>query len=176
MKVVGFVGWSGSGKTTLMERVVAEFARRGVSVSTIKHTHHDIELDKPGKDSFRHRMAGAKEAMLAGPRRWTLIHEHAHDPDGPAERRPLTELLRSMAPVDLVIVEGFKFDPIPRIEVFRPALGKPALYADEQEVVAVATDAPLNGAPVPVLDLNDPASIARFIAETLDLPFADGAE
>lgn len=151
MTPFGIVGWSGSGKTTLMAALIPALRAKGFSVSTIKHTHHDIDLDKPGKDSYVHRHAGASESVLAGPKRWTLIHE---------DKSKLDDLLRAMAPVDLVLIEGFKTDPIPRMEVFRPSLGKDRISSD---VVAVASDEDIPDLSVPRLDLNDVPAIADFI-------------
>ena len=122
-------------------------------IATIKHTHHDIDLDRPGKDSYIHRHAGAEETLLAGPKRWTLIHEGG-EPE-------LSALLSALSPVDLVLVEGFKTDPIPRLEVFRPSLAKPLLCVDDPHLLAVASDEVLPGR----LNLNDPPAIASFIVE-----------
>ncbi len=158
MKVLGLIGWSGSGKTTLMLALIEELRRRGVTLSTMKHTHHDIDLDTPGKDSYEHRHAGAEETVLAGPARWTLIHE-CRD-----EGRPRLEtLLERMAPVDLVLIEGFKEHPIDKLEVHRPAHGKPLICVNDPRIVAVATDAPLDGVSAKVLDLNDAGAVADFV-------------
>ena len=158
MRVFGLVGWSGSGKTTLMTRLIPELARRGIRISTVKHAHHSFDVDQPGKDSFLHRTAGAVEVMVASANRWALMHEHRGAPEA-----DLAELVRHMSPVDLLIVEGFKSAPHAKLEVHRPALGKPLLCRDDPHIVAVASDAPLDGVSLPVLPLDDAAAIARFI-------------
>jgi molybdopterin-guanine dinucleotide biosynthesis protein B len=158
VRVLGLTGWSGSGKTTLLVALLPILTARGLSVSTIKHAHHGFDLDRPGKDSFRHREAGAREVMLASDRRWALLHET----EGEGEPG-LDALLARMQTVDLVLVEGFRLHRHEKIEVYRPALGKPPIWPEQPDVAAVATDAPIT-APVPVLDLNDPASVARWIA------------
>ncbi|HKW52412.1 MAG TPA: molybdopterin-guanine dinucleotide biosynthesis protein B [Stellaceae bacterium] len=157
-RLFGLAGWSGSGKTTLLDRLLPELTRRGITVSTVKHAHHAFDVDKPGKDSWRHREAGASEVMISSAARWALMHEHR----GAAEAT-LAELVRQMSPVDLIIVEGFKAEPHAKLEVHRPALGKPLLCRDDPHIVAVASDAPLAGLAVPVLPLDDAAAIARFI-------------
>jgi molybdopterin-guanine dinucleotide biosynthesis protein B len=155
--IIGLVGWSGSGKTTLLVAVLPLLRARGISVSTVKHAHHGFDLDRPGKDSFRHREAGATEVLLVSNARWALLHEVV----GGAEPQ-LEDLLDHMAPVDLVIVEGFKSHPHPKIEVHRPSLGKPPIWPDRPDVVAVATDASVV-AERTVLPLNDPAAIALWM-------------
>ena len=160
MRVFGLAGWSGSGKTTLVTRLVPELARRGFSVSTLKHAHHDFDVDQPGKDSWRHREAGAREVMVASDQRWALMHEHRGAPE-PA----LGALIRRMSPVDLILVEGFKREALPKLEVHRPALGKPLLCREDPHIVAVASDAPVDGIAVPLLALEDIAGIAAFIVE-----------
>lgn len=159
MKVFGIVGWSGSGKTTLLADLIPVLVGRGLSVSTVKHTHHDIDLDKPGKDSYRHRQAGATEVAVTGPTRWAIIHELRAG----AEEPGLEALLARLAPVDLVLVEGFKSHRFPKLEVHRPSVGKPMLAATDPTIVAVASDAALPAARVPVLDLADVAAVAAFI-------------
>ncbi len=158
MKVCGIVGWSGSGKTTLLTAILPLLRARGISVSTIKHAHHEVALDVPGKDSWRHREAGAAEVILAGPAGFALFGEAAG----------LEALLAKLAPVDLVLVEGFRGEKIPKIEVFRPSLGKPPLWP-EMEVMAVASDAGVENCTVPVLDLNAPAAVADFVLAALRL-------
>ncbi len=158
MKVFGLAGWSGSGKTTLVESLLRELIGRGLKVSTIKHAHHNLDVDRPGKDSFRHRAAGANEVVLLSSNRWTLMHELR----GGAEPTP-EQLIERMAPVDLVLVEGFKRHTHEKLEVHRPALGKPLLCNGDPYIVAVASDAPLNEAEVPVFDLDDIPAIADFI-------------
>lgn len=156
--VFGIVGWSGSGKTTLMRCLLPELVARGISVSTIKHAHDGFEIDKPGKDSHVHRAAGAREVLVSSAARFALIHEHRGDPEPSLEA-----LMAMMAPVDLVLVEGFKTEPHDKLEVYRPGLGKPALHPVDRHVVAVASDEPLPGAGVAVLDLDDPVAIAEFV-------------
>jgi molybdopterin-guanine dinucleotide biosynthesis adapter protein len=157
-RLFGLAGWSGSGKTTLLTRLLPELTRRGVTVSTVKHAHHSFDVDKPGKDSWLHRAAGATEVMVSSAVRWALMHEHRGAPEA-----DLTELVRHMSPVDLLIVEGFKSAPHAKLEVHRPALGKPLLCRDDPHIVAVASDAPLAGLALPVLPLDDVAAIAGFI-------------
>jgi molybdopterin-guanine dinucleotide biosynthesis adapter protein len=158
MRIFGLAGWSGSGKTTLLVRLLPELVDRGIRVSTVKHAHHRFDVDQPGKDSWRHREAGAHEVMVSSAHRWALMHEHR----GSAEAS-LDELVRHMSPVDLVIVEGFKTHPHPKLEVHRPALGKPLLCRDDPYIVALASDGPVAGVPVPLLQLDDSAAIADFI-------------
>ncbi len=157
--IIGLVGWSGSGKTTLLVALLPLWRARGLAVSTVKHAHHGFDLDRPGKDSFRHREAGATEVLLVSDARWALLHEMA----GSGEPQ-LEELLGHLAPVDLVVVEGFKSHPHPKIEVHRPSLGKPPIWPGRPDIVAVATDAPLV-ADRPVLPLNDPSAIAAWLAD-----------
>ncbi len=163
MKVLGIVGWSGSGKTTLLTAMIPVLRARGLRVSTIKHAHHALELDRPGKDSYRHRQAGAEEVILASAARFALFSEHREAP-----APDLAALLARLAPVDLVLVEGFKSYRFPKLEVYRPALGKPALWP-EQEVLAVACDAQLPECGVQVLDLNEPGTVAGFVMARLGL-------
>jgi molybdopterin-guanine dinucleotide biosynthesis protein B len=160
VKALGIVGWSGSGKTTLLTTLLPLLRERGLRVSTVKHAHHGFDMDRPGKDSFRHREAGAHEVLVATTHRWALMHEVAGPEPG------LPELLARLEPVDLVLVEGFKSHPFPKLEIHRPALGKPPLWPDQPDVVAVATDAVLD-CPHPVLPLNDPARVATWLCEFL---------
>ncbi|MRR51676.1 MAG: molybdopterin-guanine dinucleotide biosynthesis protein B [Rhodocyclaceae bacterium] len=163
MKVFGLAGYSGAGKTTLIERLLPLFVARGLTVSLIKHTHHDFDLDRPGKDSYRHREAGASQVMLVCDQRWVLMNELRGAPEP-----SLDEQLSRLSPCDLVLVEGFKYTAIPKLEVHRPAHGKPLIFPDNEWVVAVASDATLD-APLPVLDLNDADTIARFILDHVGL-------
>ena len=135
MKVFGLAGWSGSGKTTLLVKLIPEFVERGFKVSTLKHAHHNFDIDKPGKDSFEHRQAGASEVMISASNRWALMHENKDDvePD-------LEQLLARMSPVDLLLVEGFKWHSHPKMEVYRSIVGKPLLQENDTGIVAVATD------------------------------------
>jgi len=160
MRIFGLAGWSGSGKTTLITALIPELLARGVTVSTVKHAHHAFDVDLPGKDSWRHRQAGACEVMVASDRRWALMHELRSAPEPPLDR-----LIAQMSPVDLILVEGFKRHPHPKIEICRPALGKPPFYPEDRFVVAVASDERLPGLPLPQLPLSDPAAIARFIID-----------
>lgn len=159
MRIFGLAGWSGSGKTTLLAALIPELVARGLSVSTIKHAHDEFDIDRPGKDSWRHREAGATEVMVGSARRWALMHELRGDPEP-----PLDELLARMSPVDLVLVEGFKRQPHPKLEIHRPSLGKPLIYPGDRHVVAIATDEPF-AAPLPLLPLADVAAIAAFITD-----------
>jgi molybdopterin-guanine dinucleotide biosynthesis adapter protein len=158
MRIFGLAGWSGSGKTTLMTALIPEFVARGITVSTIKHAHHAFDVDRPGKDSWRHREAGASEVMVVSQRRWALMHELRGEPEP-----GLDELLPRITPVDLLLVEGFKRHAHPRIEVYRPSLGKPPLHPDDPFVVAVASDDDLPGLALPLLPLGTPPVIADFI-------------
>jgi molybdopterin-guanine dinucleotide biosynthesis protein B len=158
LRVLGIVGWSGSGKTTLLTAVIPLLRAHGISVSTVKHAHHGFDMDRPGKDTFRHRAAGAREVLVATANRWALLHEV----DGPEPALPT--LLARMAPVDLVLVEGFKTHEFPKLEVHRPTLGKTPIWPDWPDVTAVATDAPMPDCPRTILPLNDPPSIAAWIA------------
>jgi molybdopterin-guanine dinucleotide biosynthesis protein B len=161
MKLLGLTGWSGSGKTQLLTAMLPLLTARGLRVSTVKHAHHGFDLDQPGKDSFRHRQAGATEVLIGSARRWALLHEL----EGPEPTLP--ELLARLSPVDLVLVEGFKANPHPKIEVFRPALGREPLFPGRDDIVAVAADAPVAGCPQPVLPLNDPAAIVAWALQFL---------
>jgi molybdopterin-guanine dinucleotide biosynthesis protein B len=135
MRVIGFAGWSGSGKTTLIVKLIPHLVARGVSVSTLKHAHHSLEIDKPGKDSYLHREAGAREVLVASPNRWALMHE-LRDEDEPR----LADLLPRLSEVDLVIVEGFKHEAHAKIEVHRTDVGKPFLFPEDRNIVALASD------------------------------------
>lgn len=171
MKVFGLAGWSGSGKTTLMTRLIPEIAARGITVSTMKHAHHNFEMDREGKDSFEHRRAGATEVLITSARRWALMHELRDDPE-PA----MAELIARMTPVDLLLIEGFKRADHEKLEVHRPAVGKPLLCTADPQIVAVASDAPLAGLAVPRIDLNDIPAIADFVLTSCGLlPVAEGA-
>ncbi|MBU6437982.1 MAG: molybdopterin-guanine dinucleotide biosynthesis protein B [Betaproteobacteria bacterium] len=161
MKVVGFAGYSGAGKTTLVEQVVRELRARGQSVSVIKHAHHSFDVDQPGKDSWRHRQAGAYEVLLVSQRRMALLREWEL-----AEEPHIDSLLPELGDVDWALVEGFKFAPICKLEVWRASVGKPAHYPDDPFMVAVVTDdAAQLPAPTarPVLDINRPAEVVDFL-------------
>lgn len=162
MRVYGVIGWKNSGKTSLMERLVSEITGRGFSVSTVKHVHHTVDLDQPGKDTYRHRQAGAREVVLASADRLAILVEHR----GPEPELPA--VLARMAPVDLILVEGYKRDAHPKLEVWRAETGHPLIQPGDPLVRAVATDAALT-LPVPVLDLNDTGAVADFILQEVGL-------
>lgn len=162
MKVFGFTGTSGSGKTTLVEQVIPCLIRRGWKISLIKHAHHGFDLDRPGKDSYRHRQAGCGEVMVTCGSRWALMHELRDEPEP-----TLAEHLARFAPCDLVLVEGFKHEAIPKIEVHRPAHGKPPLWPENPHIVAVASDVAL-ATSLPQLDINDPEAVAAFVVDYLE--------
>jgi molybdopterin-guanine dinucleotide biosynthesis protein B len=165
LKIFGIAGWSGSGKTTLVERLLPELVRRGFTVSTVKHAHHAFDVDRPGKDSWRHREAGASEVLVISGRRWALMHENRDEPEPPIEA-----LLDRLSPVDLLLIEGFKHHPHPKLEVWRRAAGKGLLAPDDRDILAVAADADLPGLAVPRLDLDDIPAIADFILDRCGLP------
>ena len=160
MRVFGVVGWKNSGKTGLMERLVAEYTARGLKVSTVKHAHHSVELDSEGKDTWRHRKAGAGEVLLATSKRWVLMHEIGESDEEP----PLDRLLEHMTPCDIVVVEGFKRFPHPKIEVHLQQRGQPLLARDDPTIVAVASDHPVS-IDIPVFDIDDVAAIAGIALE-----------
>ena len=157
MKVFGFAGYSGSGKTTLIEQLIPRFVSRGLKVSLIKHAHHAFDIDQPGKDSYRHRAAGASEILLTSSQRWALMHALRGAPEP-----GLREQLRLFSPCDLVLVEGYKSADIPKIEVHRPSTGNPLLHPKDPNILAVASDEPITAA-IEVLDLNDLDGIVGFI-------------
>jgi molybdopterin-guanine dinucleotide biosynthesis protein B len=158
MKILGLAGWSGAGKTTLIVKLIPELVGRGISVSTIKHAHHAFDVDKPGKDSYRHREAGATEVLVASAHRWALMHELRNE-----EEPGATDLIRHMTPVDLLLIEGFKREPHDKLEIFRRGLGKPLLSAADPSFVAVLSDGPVPESTLPVIDLNDTGAIVDFI-------------
>jgi molybdopterin-guanine dinucleotide biosynthesis protein B len=165
-RIFGITGWKNSGKTTLTEKLVAELVRRGRRVSTVKHAHHDFDIDKEGADSFRHRQAGATEVAVVSNRRWALMHELREE-----EEPPLAAILERMAPADIVIVEGYKREAHRKIEARRrDARSQDRLSAGDPNIVAVAADGPQPGETLPVFDLGDVAGIADFVERTLDLP------
>ncbi|MDP7100543.1 MAG: molybdopterin-guanine dinucleotide biosynthesis protein B [Rhodospirillales bacterium] len=167
MKIFGLAGWSGSGKTTLIVKLIPEFVSRGLTVSTMKHAHHKFDIDVPGKDSYEHRQAGASEVMISASQRWALMHE-VGDIDEPS----VDELIAHMSPVDLLLVEGFKWHSHLKMEIHRPSIGKPLLQKDDPEIIAVASDEALAGLSVPMLDLNDVNGIADFILDRCSLKAA----
>jgi molybdopterin-guanine dinucleotide biosynthesis protein B len=158
MRVIGLAGWSGAGKTTLLVQLVPELVRRGLSVSTMKHAHHGFDVDQPGKDSHRHREAGASEVLVASERRWALMHENRAGPEPTA-----AELMRHMSQVDLLIVEGFKREGHDKLEIHRRETVKPLLYPEDPHIVAVLSDEPLPDCPLPVIDIDDIGAAADFI-------------
>jgi molybdopterin-guanine dinucleotide biosynthesis protein B len=157
-RVFGITGWKNSGKTTLTEKLVGELTQRGWTVSTVKHAHHEFDIDKEGADSFRHRQAGATEVAVVSGRRWALMHELR----GEAEPS-LDAILARLAPCDLVLVEGYKREPHPKLEVHRAAVGKELIYPDDDWIVAVAADTKLPQARVPVVPLDDIEKIADIL-------------
>lgn len=168
MKILGISGWSGCGKTTLIVALIPRLRALGLTVSTLKHAHHDVDLDAPGKDTWRHREAGAREVILATGRRWALLHELREEPEP-----SLAELLTYLRPVDLVLVEGWKTGAYPKLEIWRPvAEDKPPRFPDDPTIIAVASDPLLDparqGRPdLPALSLHDHDRIARFIVNEM---------
>ena len=158
MRIIGLAGWSGSGKTTLLTKVIPRIAARGLKVSTLKHAHHAFDIDQPGKDSHSHRMAGATEVLVGSANRWALVHELR------GEGEPgLDALLEKLSPVDLVLVEGYKRERHPKLEVYRAVNGKPLLHPDDPAIVAIASDTPLPGALLPVVDLDDVEGVVEIL-------------
>jgi len=157
MKVFGFAGWSGSGKTTVIEQLIPRFTRAGLTVSLIKHAHHSFDIDQPGKDSYRHREAGSKEVLVSSEKRWVIMHE-LHGDAEPG----LDALIERMSPCDLLLVEGYKRYPMPKLEIYRGANGKPLLHPEDPNIVAIAADVPLETG-LPWFRLDDYDRIAEFI-------------
>jgi molybdopterin-guanine dinucleotide biosynthesis protein B len=157
MNVIGIAGWSGAGKTTLLTRVIPRLTARGLRVSTIKHAHHAFDVDQPGKDSHTHRIAGATEVLISSANRFALMHELRGAPE-----LALGALLEKLAPVDLVLVEGFKREAHPKLEVYRAVVGKPLLAPDDANIVAIASDGPV-AARVPVVSLDDIDAVAELL-------------
>jgi molybdopterin-guanine dinucleotide biosynthesis adapter protein len=155
MRVIGLAGWSGAGKTTLLRRLIPLLTSRGLQISTLKHAHHSFDFDQPGKDSWEHREAGAREVLVASSARWALMHELRGDGEP-----SLPVLLAHMSPVDLVLVEGFKREPHPKIEVHRVANAKPLIHPEDPSIIAIASDTPLPGLAIPLHHLDDIAAIA----------------
>ncbi len=163
MRIIGLAGWSGAGKTTLITKVIPVLTVRGLKVATVKHAHHEFDLDQPGKDSFRHREAGCREVLITSAVRWALQHELRGQPE-----LTLDEALQRLGACDLALVEGFKTAPIAKLEVYRAGVGKPLLHPQDARIVAVASDAPL-ASTLPVLPLGDPDVVATFILRHLGL-------
>jgi len=158
MRIIGLAGWSGSGKTTLITKVLPRLIARGCRVSTLKHAHHGFDLDQPGKDSFMHREAGATEVVISSAKRFALLHELRDETEW-----DLPALLGKFTAVDLVLIEGFKRDAFPKIEIYRAANGKPLIHPDDPLIVAIASDTALPQVKVPVIDLNDIERIADVL-------------
>jgi molybdopterin-guanine dinucleotide biosynthesis protein B len=158
MRIIGLAGWSGSGKTTLLTKVIPRIVARGLSLSTVKHAHHDFDIDQPGKDSYAHRVAGATEVLIGSSRRWALVHELRAD-----DEPPLAMLLRKLSPVDLVLIEGYKREPHPKLEVHRAALALPLLAGGDPAIVAIASDVDLPLARVPVISLDDMSHVVEVL-------------
>jgi molybdopterin-guanine dinucleotide biosynthesis adapter protein len=158
MRIIGLAGWSGSGKTTLITKLIPCLLARGLRVSTLKHAHHGFDLDKPGKDSFVHRVAGATEVIISSAKRWAILHELRDEPEW-----DMADLVAKMSPVDLVLVEGFKRDDFPKLEIHRAANGKPLLHPEDPHIVAVACDTALPNVKIPVVDLNNIDAIADLL-------------
>ena len=156
--VLGIAGWSGSGKTTLITKLIPLLAGRGVRVATLKHAHHAFDVDQPGKDSYEHRKAGACEVIVSSARRWVQMHEV-----GDGTEATLAQLLRKLSPCDLVLVEGFKTDRHPKLEVFRGVVGKTPLHPQDQHIVAIASDQDFPDAAIPVVDINDISAVAEMV-------------
>ena len=163
MNVFGVTGWKNAGKTGLMERLVAEITGRGYTVSTLKHAHHTFDVDHPGKDSHRHRIAGASQVLLASTERWALMNEHRG-----TQEPSLPELLAKLDPVDLILIEGWKRDSHPKVEAWRAETGNPLIAPNDPTILAVASDIGLE-IDRPVFDLDDTAVVADFILDYLDL-------
>jgi len=163
MRVFGFAGWSGSGKTTLIEQIIPRLSASGLVVSLVKHAHHSFDVDQPGKDSFRHRLAGAREVLVSSGARWALMHElrGATEPDFAA-------LAAHISPCDLLLVEGFKREKLPKLEVYRAEVGEPLIHPHDPNIVAVASDARVDTR-LPQFDLNDPPAILAFILRHVGL-------
>ena len=159
-RVLGIVGWSGSGKTTLITRLIPVLIARGIRVATLKHAHHKFDVDQPGKDSYEHRKAGACEVIVSSARRWAQMHEI-----GDGAEATLPELLAKVSPCDLILVEGFKTERHPKLEVFRQATGNPPLHPTDLRIVAIASDRTFPDAGIPVVDLNDVAAVAGLVLE-----------
>jgi molybdopterin-guanine dinucleotide biosynthesis protein B len=160
MRIIGLAGWSGAGKTTLLAKIIPRLVARGLEVSTLKHAHHGFDVDQPGKDSHTHRMAGATEVLVGSSSRWALVHELRGAPEA-----SLRALLAKLSPVDLVLIEGFKREPHPKLEVYRAAVGKPLLQPDDPHIVAIASDVPVPAAGVPVVMLGDVDGIVDIVLD-----------
>jgi molybdopterin-guanine dinucleotide biosynthesis adapter protein len=163
-RILGIAGYSGSGKTTLLEKVIPILRQDGLRISVIKHAHHDFDIDRPGKDSFRHREAGAQEVLIVSGHRWALMHELRDEPEP-----SLDELVNRLSPCDLLLVEGYKFSDIPKLEIHRTATGHPLLHPDDANIIAVVTDSKADF-PLPRLDIDAPRQVADHILRYFSLP------
>jgi molybdopterin-guanine dinucleotide biosynthesis adapter protein len=163
MKVFGFAGYSGSGKTTLIERLIPLFTAQGLRVALVKHAHHTFDVDQPGKDSYRHRNAGCTEVLITSSRRWVLMHELRGAPEP-----GLGEHLEHLSPCDLVLVEGYKREAIPKLEIYRSSVGEPLLHPHDEHIVAIASDQPVKTS-LPQFDLDQPQAISEFVLRTVGL-------
>ena len=163
MKIFGISGYSGSGKTTLIERLIPLFTGQGLRVSLIKHAHHSFDVDRPGKDSYRHRHAGCTEVMITSSQRWALMHE-LRDATEPT----LQDCIKRISPCDLLLIEGYKREPIPKLEVFRSTVGEPLLFPQDSHIVAIAGDHNVDSK-LPQFDIDDVANIAGFIRSYVGL-------
>jgi len=171
MRIIGLAGWSGAGKTTLVAKLIPSITARGLKVSTLKHAHHAFDVDQPGKDSYMHRMAGATEVLVSSQNRFALMHELRGAPE-----LTLADLLARLSPVDLVIIEGYKRDPHPKLEVFRASVGKPLIHPDDPYVVAIASDVVLPQMRVPRVSIDDTdAVIDILLKHAAPLPRPPGA-
>lgn len=157
-KILGIAGWSGSGKTTLITKLIPLLVSRNLRVATVKHAHHSFDVDQPGKDSYVHRKAGASEVIVSSARRWVQMHEI-----GAAAEATLPQLLAKVSPCDLVLVEGYKGERFPKIEIYRPSLGNEPLHRQDEFIVAVASDQPLAGLGIPCANLNDTGAVAELV-------------
>jgi len=163
MKIFGFAGWSGSGKTTLIEKLIPQFVARGLKVSLIKHAHHSFDVDQPGKDSYRHRHAGCAEVLVTSSRRWALVHELRGAPEP-----VFAELIERVAPCDLLLVEGFKSEQLPKLEVYRAAVGESLLHPQDPSIVAITSDQRIDTG-LPQFNLDDAPGIANFVLSHVGL-------
>lgn len=167
MRVVGLAGWSGSGKTTLVGKLIPYLTAQGLRISTLKHAHAGFDIDVPGKDSHTHRLAGATEVLVSSPRRFALVHELRGE-----KEHSLPDLLRKLAPVDLVIVEGFKAYSHPKLEIYRAEVGKSFIHPDDSKIFAIASDSALQDLAIPLIDLNDIEAIAAAVVKHA-IPLSD---
>ncbi len=161
--ILGIAGYSGSGKTTLLEKVIPILRQHGLRISVIKHAHHNFDIDRPGKDSFRHREAGAREVLIVSGHRWALMHELRDEPEP-----SLDELVKRLSPCDLLLVEGYKFSDIPKLEIHRTATGHPLLHPGDANIIAVVTDSK-DTFPIPRLDIDAPQQVADHILKYFSL-------